>query len=272
MRKIFNSIIFLFILLLLIPSSAFAKKPPKWANKVHWEDGEYHYFVGVSTNSASEETARREALDNATAEAMQSIFGISGKMDLASFANLQKIQISQDVFVSTDEIQIKPMPVDIYVERIKGQNETKYNVYRSIKVSKKDAKKELDRLKETTSKKKNLEGKVLEPDKDVVAVTFESEGVIIGEDEPSAKAGAIRVGLSRSCERLLKEWFYAETLQKNYPRLNSTIYEKCPSFSKNYEIRNGLREGNVYKISMTVYLNSGDMRRKLMDMGLYREK
>ncbi|MFH1654463.1 MAG: hypothetical protein ABIE74_10495 [Pseudomonadota bacterium] len=269
MKKILCVTLFIF---LIIPLNGWARKAPKWTGKVHWEDGGYHYFVGVSTKSMTEELGRREALDNATAEAIQSLFGISGKMDLTSFSTLQKIQVSQDVFVSSDEVNLKAESVDIYVEKIKDSGETKYNVYRSIKVNERDADKELARLKELAVKKKSVEGKVLSPSKDLVAVSVEGESLIQNDDEPDAKAKAIKIGIRRSCEKLMAHWFYPGTLQKNYPRLNSTIYEKCSSFSKNYEVLGGYREDNLYKIMMTVYLNSGDIRRKLMNIGLFRER
>ncbi len=264
-------VLFFFVVLSFSPAVEGAK-PPKWIQQVHWEDGVYEYFVGVSTRAATEEEGRREALDNATTEAFQALFGITGKMDLTSFANLQKIQISQDVFVSTDQIQLKTEPVDIYVKETRVGDTFKYTVYRSIRVDKKAAKTELERLKQASTKKESLEGKVTAPSKDLVAVTVETEGVILNDDEPEAKSKAVRVGLERSCERLLKEWFYPETLTKNYSRLKSNIYDRCPGFAENHEVLAGFREENLYKMKLTVYLKGGDIRRKLMDLGLFREK
>jgi len=267
-----KKLIFILPLLLAISSPANAKKPPKWVNQVHWEDARYEYFVGTSSKAASEEVGRREAFDNATAEAVQSMFGISGRMDLASYANLQKIQISQDVFVSTDEVQLKAQSVDIYVEKIKEGGRTLYNVWRSIKVDKEAAKTELARLKEAAAKKKTVEAKVVAPEAGEVAVNIEGTAVVVNEDEPSAKAAAIQHAIRRSCEKLLQNWFYSETLSGNYPKLNSVIYSRCPTFMKNYEVRSGFAEENVYKVDMTVYLKGGDIKRKLMDIGLYRQK
>jgi hypothetical protein len=266
MKKLF------IIFLLLVPVIALAKKPPKWTGQVHWEDGQYEYFVGTSSRSASEEVGRREAYDNAMAEAVQSMFGISGRMDLASYANLQKIQISQDVFVSTDEVQLKSESVDVYVEKTREDGRTLYNVWRSIKVDKKAAKEELARLKQAAAEKKTVEAKVVAPEPDMVVVTVEGNAVVVKEDEPSAKAAAIQHGIRQSCEKLMGEWFYKETLENNYPKLNSLIYNRCPSFSKGYEVKSGYAEGNVYKVDMTVNLKGGDIRRKLMDVGLYRQK
>lgn len=260
------------ILAMLFVSSAAFAKPPKWIMQVHWEDGVYDYFVGTSSKNQSEEIGRREAYDNAMAEAVQALFGFSGKMDLASYANLQKIQISQDVFISTDEVQLKAEPVDVYVEKIKEEGRTLFNVWRSIKVDKKSAKEELSRLKRLAEEKKTVEAKVVAPDPDVVAVTIEGNAVIVKDDEPSAKAAAIQHGIRRSCERLMSDWFYVETLADNYPKFNSIVYNRCPSFSKNYDVRSGYAEDNVYKVDLTVYLKSGDIRRKLMDVGLYRQK
>ena len=257
--------------MVLISVTAFAK-PPKWVKQVHWEDGEAEYFVGTSSKSASEEVGRREAYDNAMAEAVQSMFGISGRMDLASYANLQKIQISQDVFISSDEVQLKSQSVDVYVEKIKEDGRTLYNVWRSIKVDKKAAKEELARLKKAAEEKKTVEAKVVAPEPDMVAVVVEGNAVIVKEDEPSAKAAAIQHGIRRSCEKLMADWLYKETLENNYPKLNSLIYNRCPSFSKTYEVTSGYAEGNVYKVDLTVYLKGGDIRRKLMDVGLYRQK
>ena len=259
------------ILLILLAASASAK-PPKWVTKVHWEEGGWEYFVGTSSKAASEEVGRREAYDNAVAEAVQSLFGISGRMDLASYANLQKIQISQDVFIATDEVQLKSESVDVYVEKIKEDGRALYNVWRSIKVDQQSAKEELARLKKLAEDRKTVEAKVVSPDADLVAVTVEGNAVIANEDEPSAKAAAIQHGIRRSCERLLQEWFNADTLTNNYPKLNSLIYNRCPSFSNNYDVKSGYLEGNIYKVDMTVYLKGGDIRRRLMDVGLYRQK
>ncbi|MBI2092137.1 MAG: hypothetical protein HYT75_03990 [Deltaproteobacteria bacterium] len=260
------------ILTLILVSATAIAKPPKWITQVHWEDAEYEYFVGVSSKAASEEIGRREAYDNATAEAVQSMFGISGRMDLASYANLQKIQISQDVFISTDEVQLKSETVDVYSEKMKEGGRMLYNVWRSIKVDKKAAKAELARLKQIAEEKKTVEAKVISPEADVVAVTVEGNAVIVNEDEPSAKAAAIKQGIKRSCEKLMEDWFYADVLSNNYPKFNSLIYNRCAAFSKNHEIQSGFAEDNIYKVDMTVFLNGGDIRRKLMDAGLYRQK
>lgn len=260
------------LMLILLPTVVLAKKPPKWVKQVHWEDAQFEYFVGTSSKSASEEVGRREAYDNAMAEAVQSMFGISGRMDLASYANLQKIQISQDVFISSDEVQLKAESVDVYSEKIKEEGRTLYNVWRSIKVDKKAAKEELARLKQVAAEKKTVEAKVVAPEPGLVAVTVEGNAVVVKEDEPSAKAAAIQHGIRRSCEKLMQDWFYAETLTNNYSKLNSLIYNRCSSFSKNYEVKSGFAEGNVYKVDMTVFLKEGDIRRKLMDVGLYRQK
>jgi hypothetical protein len=246
--------------------------PPKWVKKVHWEDGKYDYFVGTSSKAASEEVGRRDAYDNAMAEAVQALFGFSGKMDLASYANLQKVQISQDVFISTDEVQMKAEPVEVYVEKMKEGGQTLYNVWRSIKVDKGEAQKELARLKKLAEQNKTAESKVTTPDPDTVAVTVEGQAVIVKNDEPSAKAAAIQQGLRRSCERLMEDWFLRETLTNNYSKFNGLIYSRCSSYAKSYDVKAGYAEGNNYKVGMTVLLNSGDIRRKLMDVGLYRQK
>ena len=261
----------LILAMVFISVTAYAK-PPKWITQVHWEDAEYEFFVGTSSKAASEEVGRREAYDNAMAEAVQSLFGISGRMDLASYANLQKIQISQDVFISTDEVQLKSESVDVYVEKMKEEGRTLYNVWRSIKVDKKAAKDELARLKKAAEEKKTVEAKVVAPEADVVAVMVEGNAVIVNEDEPSAKAAAIQHGIRRSCEKLAEDWFYSDTLSNNYPKLNSIVYSRCSSYSKNYDVKSGYAEGNIYKVDMTVYLKGGDIRRKLMDVGLYRQK
>lgn len=257
--------------MLLIAGTVFAK-PPKWITQVHWEDAQYEYFVGTSSKAASEEVGRREAFDNATSEAVQSLFGISGRMDLASYANLQKIQISQDVFISTDEVQLKAESVDVYVEKMKEDGRTLYNVWRSIKVDKKSAKEELARLKKLAEEKKTVEAKVVAPEEGIVAVTVEGNAVIVNEDEPSAKAAAIQHGIKRSCEKLMQDWFYQDTLTNNYSKLNGLVYNRCSSFSKNYDVKSGFAEGNIYKVDLTVYLKGGDIRRKLMDVGLFRQK
>lgn len=257
--------------MMFVSATAFAK-PPKWTQKVHWEDSKYDYFVGTSSKAASEEVGRREAYDNAMAEAIQALFGISGRMDLASYANLQKIQISQDVFVSTDEVQLKSEPIDLFVEKTKEGGKTLYNVWRSLKVDKKASKDELQRLRALADAKKSVEAKVVAPDPDLIGVSVEGNAVILNEDEPSAKANAIQHGIRKSCERLMQEWFYSKTLTDNYPKLNSLIYNRCSTFSKNYDIKSGYAEENIYKVDMTVYLKSGELRRRLMDAGLYRQR
>lgn len=261
----------LILAILFVSVTAFAK-PPKWVNKVHWEDDTYEYFVGTSSKVETEEVGRREAYDNATAEAIQSMFGVSGKMDLASYANLQKIQIAQDVFISTDEVQLKAEPLEVYVEKMKEGGRTLYNVWRSIKVDKNAAKEELARLKKLAEAKKTVEAKVVSPDADIIEVTTQGNAVIVKEDEPSAKAQAIQRGIKSSCEKLMADWFYADTLSSNYPKLNSVIYNRCSTFSNNYEVQAGYAEGNVYKVDLKVYLKAGDIRRRLMDIGLYRQK
>lgn len=261
----------LILAMVLVSATAFAK-PPKWTQKVHWEDGQYDYFVGTSSKSSGEDVGRREAYDNAMAEAVQALFGFSGKMDLASYANLQKIQISQDVFISTGEVQLKAVPVDVYIEKVKEQGVTLYNVWRSIKVDKKAAKEELARLKKLAEQKKTVEAKVIAPEPGLVAVAVEGNSVIMRDDEPSAKAAAIQHAIKRSCEKLLGEWFYSDTLTDNYPKLNSLVYSRCSSFAKNYEVREGGAEDNVYKANLTVYLKEGDIKRRLMEAGLYRQK
>jgi len=266
MRK---SLLIVLAVLFSVPALA---GPPKWVKKVHWEDGKYDCFVGTSSKAASEEVGRRDAYDNAMAEAVQALFGFSGKMDLASYANLQKIQISQDVFISTDEVQIKAEPMDVFVEKTKEGGRTLYNVWRSIKVDKGEVQKELARLRKLAEERKTVEAKVVAPDPDTVAVTVEGQAVIVREDEPSAKAAAIQQGLRRSCEKLMEDWFYRETLTNNYPKLSGLIYSRCPTFARNYDVKSGFVEGNNYKVGMTVYLNSGEIRRKLMDVGLYRQK
>jgi hypothetical protein len=193
-------------------------------------------------------------------------------MDLASYANLQKIQISQDVFIATDEVQLKAESVDVYVEKMKEEGRTLYNVWRSIKVDKTAAKEELARLKELAAQKKTVEAKVVAPEPGMVAVTVEGNAVIAKDDEPSAKAAAIQHGIRRSCEKLMQSWFSSNTLSDNYPKLNSIVYSRCPSFMKNYDVKAGHAEENVYKVDMTVYLKGGEIRRKLMDVGLYRQK
>ncbi len=261
---------FIILALVLLSATALAR-PPKWVSQVHWEDGQYDYFVGTSSKSESEEVGRREAFDNAMAEAVQSLFGISGRMDLASYANLQKIQISQDVFIATDEVQLKAESIDVYVEKMKEDGRTLYNVWRSIKVDKKAAKEELARLKTLAEKKKTTEGKVMAPDPDIVAVTSQGSAVVTKGDEPSAKAAAIKSGIRRACENLIASWFYQEMATNNYSKLNSVIYNRCPTFVKNYDVGAGFAEGNVYKVDLTVYLKSGDIGKKLMEIGLYRQ-
>lgn len=270
MKKIIA--VFLLVVFCFPAISLAKKKPPKWVAKDYWEEDGYHHFVGVSSKANTEDEGRREAYDNAVSEATQALFGISGRVDMASFADLKKVQISQDIFVSTEEVRLKATPVDVYVERFKEGNTTKYNVYRQIKIKKSEAEKELARLKDLAEKKKTIEGKVMAPSKDLIEVNVEGTALILDDNTPDAKAKALRNSLRKVCERLLQEWFYDETLTKNYAKLNGTIYEQCPAYIENYNVTSGYTEENLYKMNLTGYIKSGEIRRKLMDMGLYREK
>ena len=267
-----NKILLIALTLIFIAGNALAKAP-KWTQKVHWEEGGYHYFVGTSSKSATEETARREAYDNAVGEAIQSLIGVTGKMELASYADLQKIQISQDVYISTDEVQLPVESVDIYVEKMKEKGETFFNVWRSIKVKDSDANAEVARLKKIAAEKKIAKAPVVEnAGEGLVAVIADGSAVIVNEDKPSAKAGAVKNAIKRSCERLVGEWFTQEFIRQNYDKFNSVIYNRCSSYTKGHEVLAGEAQENVYKANLKVYLKSADIERRLKDVGLYRQR
>ncbi len=268
-----NKTIFLAALALLVSFAAHAKQPPKWTKKVNWEEGGYHYFVGTSSGSSSEELGRREAYDNAMGEALQSLFGVTGRMELASYADLQKIQISQDVYIATDEVQLPAQSVDIFVEKVKEKGVVKFNVWRSIKIKKSDAEGELARLKRLAEEKKIAAVPAVSDEKDgLVAVIAEGSSVIVNENKPAAKAAAVKNAIKRSCERLSKEWYYSDFIQQNFDKFSSVVFNRCASYSKGYDLISGEAVDNVYKANLKVYLKGAEIERRLKDVGLYRQK
>lgn len=263
----------LIILSMVAISALSCAGPPKWARDVHWQKSGLQYFVGVSTKAKSEEQGRREAYDNAVAEAIQSLFGIQGKVELASFANLQRIQISQDVFISSDEVNLKPQSKKIFVERVKGERgEISFNVYRLIAVDDAEARREIERLKALASSKGGSSMRRMDSDDSSIVIPVEGIAVIANGDEIAAKAQAIRNGISKSCEALIANWFREETRKSRFDTFDTMLYSRCPSFMDSYEVDGGHSEKNIYKINMTVKLKSGDIQRRLMGAGIYREK
>lgn len=91
---------------LLNPLIIFAdnSEKPDWVTKVSTRDSLYLYFVGVATNKASEEDARRFAWENGMRELIQTVFGGSYNVDTKTFQSIKETTLSEDNSFKSDAI------------------------------------------------------------------------------------------------------------------------------------------------------------------------
>ncbi|HLB58701.1 MAG TPA: PEGA domain-containing protein [Bdellovibrionota bacterium] len=111
--------------------------PPPWTQEAFWEDGEFYYYVGVSTDSSTEEEGRIEAHERALAEAIQHLFGIQTSMNRRAFISNDQVQWDEDLSVELPKSFLSGVKVvHQYIERIEAANSVKYRVWRAIAVPK----------------------------------------------------------------------------------------------------------------------------------------
>ncbi|MFH1726868.1 MAG: PEGA domain-containing protein [Pseudomonadota bacterium] len=173
---------FIIIICLFCPSFLMANDKPSWTNKSSWQESEYKYYVGVSSNNKTEEDARRKAYENAINELVQSSFGGILKIDIKSYQTIKDTSFYRDISFEVDRVNISGVEsMDIYIEKDKK----KYTCWRLLKISDLEVDKERNRLKDALK----LEGNKKD-------ITNMSDNIIGFKNKHSKTTGSLKITTS----------------------------------------------------------------------------
>ncbi len=130
-------------------SVACAKGASKWTRRTHWQDEDHHYVVGSAQGAATEAEGLSASYADAIARSRSLLFGVPVR-DVATVATGSErcIEIADGLFVPIEEIQLRALPQESFVERVSPKDGGGFNVYRSVVVRKIDVAREIERLQE----------------------------------------------------------------------------------------------------------------------------
>lgn len=204
------------LLTVILLLSVSVVRADNWWNYTVREDAKYFYYIGVSDNTRNLKVALKEAYAEAIIEAVRHQYGYEHSYSENYFANLKEQELSQELNFKSSNVRIKGIaPKRQKVLKSAG----KYTVYREIRYSKKEIKKELLRQKKSSSLVHTFDGESNGPNGEVVIKTDppRAEIVLTGRDNDLQVVGTsnakFKIPLGRYTLYASKEGYFDNSRQ-----------------------------------------------------------
>lgn len=163
---------------------AFSDSRPEWTQRAPKHDSQYKFYVGRSSNSATESSAYAEAYSDAVLQAIRDNFGFSASVESQTYEAADKATLVQRVQEASKNIQFKGFEqVEAFLATTDGK---RFNVWILYRYSKKDIAREKRRLESIKDNPKEIifseQGHAGDASKGIIEISTEPTDVEITID------------------------------------------------------------------------------------------